>query len=154
MNSIAPSNEAELSSRIKEEAQRLGFALVGISPVAPPRHGLFKGRCSRCTEEYSFTLDKPFEFVLTPDPTKAERRAEELRRDDLGISYYSAEEIDLEPLIAEQVILALPTRPLCSDDCRGLCSQCGANLNKEACACDAERGDPRMAIFRSLKVGR
>ena len=117
-------------------------------------HGLFKGCCSRCTEEYSFTLDKPFEFVLSPDPTQADRRAEELRQDDLGISYYSSEEIDLEPLIAEQVILALPTRPLCSDDCRGLCSQCGANLNNEACACDAERGDPRMAIFRSLKVGR
>ena len=117
-------------------------------------HGFLKGRCSRCTEEYSFTLDKPFEFVLTPDPTKADRRAEELHRDDLGVSYYSSDEIDLEPLIAEQVILALPTRPLCSDDCRGLCSQCGANLNKEDCACDAESGDPRMAIFRSLKVGR
>jgi uncharacterized protein len=117
-------------------------------------HGFLKGRCSRCTEEYSFTLDKPFEFVLTPDPTKADRRAEELHRDDLGVSYYSSDEIDLEPLIAEQVILALPTRPLCSDDCRGLCSHCGANRNKEDCSCSAEAGDPRMAIFRSLKVGR
>ena len=117
-------------------------------------HGLFKGRCSRCAEEYNFTLDKPFEFVLTPDPTNANRRVEELQSDELGLSFYSSDEIDLEPLIAEQVMLALPTRPLCSDDCRGLCSQCGANLNKENCSCDAADGDPRMAIFRSLKVGR
>jgi DUF177 domain-containing protein len=117
-------------------------------------HGRLRGRCSRCIEDYSFTLDKRFEFVLTPDPTKADRGAEELHRDDLGLSYYSSEEIDLEPLIAEQVMLALPTRPLCSDNCRGLCSHCGANLNKESCACAATGSDSRMAIFRSLKVGR
>jgi DUF177 domain-containing protein len=117
-------------------------------------HGRFTGRCGRCIEDYSFTLDKQFEFVLTPDPTKIDRRAEELHRDDLGLSYYSSDEIDLEPLIAEQVMLALPTRPLCSDNCRGLCGRCGANLNKESCACVAASGDPRMAVFRSLKVGR
>jgi uncharacterized protein len=72
----------------------------------------------------------------------------------LGLSYYSTDEIDLAPLIAEQVILALPTRPLCSEDCRGLCEQCGINLNREACDCFVESGDPRMAIFRTLKVGR
>lgn len=117
-------------------------------------HGTFWGCCGRCLENYSFTLNNCFEFVLTPDPAKAERRAEELHRDELGLSYYSSDEIDLEPLIAEQVMLALPTRPLCSDKCRGLCGSCGANLNKETCTCSTVSGDPRMAIFRTLKVGR
>ena len=117
-------------------------------------HGCFTGLCGRCIEEYSFALDKEFEFVLTPDPTRGDRRAEELHRDDLGLSYYASDEIDLAPLIAEQVMLALPTRPLCSDACRGLCATCGANLNKETCSCAAAADDPRMAIFRSLKVGR
>lgn len=116
--------------------------------------GEFRGCCGRCLEEFSFYLDKEFDFVLTPDPAKSDRRAEELHRDELGMSYYSGDEIDLSPLIAEQVMLALPTQPLCSDGCQGLCGNCGANLNKESCSCAAPTGDPRMAIFRTLKVGR
>jgi hypothetical protein len=62
--------------------------------------GMFRGCCARCLENYSFSLNRHFDFVLTPDPAKAERRAEELRRDELGLSYYSSDEINLEPLIA------------------------------------------------------
>jgi uncharacterized protein len=116
--------------------------------------GDLAGRCSRCLKDYSFLLDKEFDFVLLPNPAKLERRAEELRREDLGLSYYSTEEIDLEPLIAEQIVLGLPTRPLCAENCRGLCGGCGADLNTETCDCSASASDPRMAIFRSLKVGR
>jgi uncharacterized protein len=121
-------------------------------------HGRFEGsvdaRCSRCLRDFSFTMEREFEFVLVPAPGTAARGAEELSRADLGLSFYSGEEIDLTPLITEQVLLALPTRPLCSEDCRGLCGGCGADLNREACACSAAAGDPRMAVFRTLKVGR
>ena len=116
--------------------------------------GMFQGCCSRCLKSYSFDLAKEFDFVLVPSPGKIERGAEALNRDDLGLSYYSTEEINLTPLINEQVLLALPTRPLCADTCRGLCSGCGVNLNSEKCVCSDSAGDPRMAIFRTLKVGR
>jgi uncharacterized protein len=116
--------------------------------------GRFSGTCGRCLEDYEFPLEKRFDFVLTPDPLQSETGAEELSRDDLGLSYYSGDEINLAPLIAEQVMLALPTIPLCSENCRGLCGTCGVNLNRESCHCTATTGDPRMAIFRNLKVGR
>jgi uncharacterized protein len=116
--------------------------------------GSFEGCCSRCLKDFSFKVDRAFDIVLIPDPAKSARGAEELRREDLGLSYYSTDEINLAPLIAEQVMLALPTRPLCANDCRGLCGGCGANLNLEACGCSAAVGDPRMAVFRTLKVGR
>jgi uncharacterized protein len=116
--------------------------------------GQFFGCCGRCLENYGFTLEKDFAFVLTPEPSKAERGAEELHSAELGLSYYSGDEIDLAPLIAEQVMLSLPTRPLCGEECRGLCKSCGANLNRESCDCSADTSDPRMAIFRTLKVGR
>jgi uncharacterized protein len=116
--------------------------------------GRFTGTCSRCLEDYDFPLESRFDFVLAPDSARLERGAEELSRDDLGLSYYSTDEINLAPLIAEQVMLALPTRPLCSEDCRGLCGTCGVNLNRESCSCTTPTGDPRMAIFRDLKVGR
>jgi uncharacterized protein len=116
--------------------------------------GNFEGHCSRCLRQYAFALDKQFEFVLSPDPRTSDKKAGELSRDELGLSYYSGEEINLTPLLREQVLLALPTRPLCEENCRGLCGICGANLNFEACACSTTADDPRLAIFRTLKVGR
>ena len=116
--------------------------------------GTLEANCSRCLRAYSFALNKEFDFMLRPGPAKSDRKIEELRREELGLSYYSAEEINLTPLIFEQVMLALPTRPLCKENCRGLCGGCGVNLNHETCICTASGDDPRMAIFRTLKVGR
>ena len=116
--------------------------------------GTLEGTCSRCLRNYSFSLGKDFDFVLSSDPSEQGGKVGELDREDLGLSYYSTEEIDLAPLIKEQVMLALPTRPQCHENCRGLCSSCGIDLNQETCACSSSAADPRMAIFRTLKVGR
>jgi uncharacterized protein len=115
--------------------------------------GEVEGNCSRCLKSYSFDLDTKFDFVLTPDPITTGLKARELSREDLGLSFYSTEELDLSPLIREQVLLALPTRPLCRDHCRGLCGSCGVDLNEESCNCAVVTSDPRMAVFRTLKVG-
>ena len=116
--------------------------------------GTVEGCCSRCLESYRFDLNSKFDFVLQPASMTSDRKVEELRREDLGLSYYSTEEINLTPLIREQLMLALPTRPLCDENCRGLCGGCGANLNRESCACSVSGTDPRLALFRKLKVGR
>ena len=110
--------------------------------------GSMEGRCSRCLKRYAFSIEKGFDFVLTPEPPSAKSR--ELSRDELGLSYYSSDEVDLSPLIAEQAILALPTRALCAPQCRGLCPGCGVDLNSESCRCASASADPRMAVFRSL----
>lgn len=111
--------------------------------------GVLEGRCSRCLKSYSFPLEKLFDFVLTPEPLA---KSGELSRDEIGLSFYAAEEINLSPFIKEQVLLALPIRPLCEDTCRGLCAGCGVNLNEESCLCASSKGDPRMAFFRTLKL--
>jgi uncharacterized protein len=73
----------------------------------------------------------------------------------LALSYYEGEEIDLTPLVHEQIILALPTRPLCGEACRGLCPRCGANLNAAPCGCPtAPPADPRLAVLHSLARGK
>jgi len=120
--------------------------------------GLFRGEiestCSRCVKDFSLPVEHQFDIVLSPKPTEASASSEELRPEDLGLSYYSGDEIDLEPLVREQVILALPTRPLCAENCRGLCGGCGADLNYEECSCSRAAEDPRMAIFRTLRIDR
>ncbi|HEX9443660.1 MAG TPA: DUF177 domain-containing protein [Candidatus Binatia bacterium] len=112
--------------------------------------GAVEGSCSRCLKSYSFPLDKEFDFVLTPDPRTAKNR--ELAADELGLSFYREDEIDLAPFIREQVLLALPTRPLCEEACRGLCPSCGVDLNESSCRCSSSRSDPRLAVFRDMKL--
>ncbi len=60
--------------------------------------------------------------------------------------------LNIAALCWEEFMLALPLRPVCKDDCKGLCVQCGTNLNENPCACNDEQGDPRLAILRSFKV--
>jgi len=114
--------------------------------------GVVEGCCGRCLRYYSFPLEKGFDIVLTPEPPPAKRR--ELYREEMGLSFYSSDEINLSPFIREQLHLALPLRPLCDEGCRGLCPSCGVNLNHESCLCPAPSGDPRMDFFRNLRLDR
>lgn len=109
------------------------------------------GECARCLERYSFELHTSFSFVLVPRPSVVSRS--DVGVEDLNLSYYAGEEIDLSPLVREQIILAMPTQPLCRPDCRGLCSHCGANRNVGACGCGAEPRDPRLAALQGVKLG-
>jgi uncharacterized protein len=109
--------------------------------------------CSRCAEEFDHSSGRAFRYVLAP---KAMGEGDEfaLRAEDLEFSFYQSDEIDLTPLVREQVLLALTERPLCREDCRGLCPRCGANLNEQDCACSPEPPGSRFAMLRNLKLER
>lgn len=111
-------------------------------------NGTVTGRCSRCLEDYTFPVAVDFSFVFVPHHEAAAEDEEE----DTDLTYYEGEEIDLSPMLHEQILLALPTRPICREDCAGLCPHCGANRNLTSCDCQPERGDPRLAVLRTLKV--
>ena len=115
--------------------------------------GTVTGHCGRCLEAYAFPLEVDFHVVLVPK-TDDLTPAAELSDEELDLSVYEGEVVDLAPLLREQVILALPTRPLCDDGCKGLCPGCGVNLNVERCRCAAAVGDPRLAVLRNIKIGR
>ncbi|MEA2477958.1 MAG: hypothetical protein QOC87_2157 [Actinomycetota bacterium] len=63
----------------------------------------------------------------------------------------AGEQIDLEPMVRDALVLALPTNPLCRDDCRGMCGRCGADLNSGTCSCTDDEPDPRWAALDELK---
>jgi uncharacterized protein len=115
-------------------------------------HATVVGTCARCLEEYRFPLDQRFRFVLMPRAAGGHATAR-LTADDLALSTYDGDEIDLTPLVDEQAILALPTRPLCREGCLGLCPRCGANLNAGPCGCPPREPDPRLAILHTLVRG-
>jgi uncharacterized protein len=109
--------------------------------------------CSRCAEEFELPSHRRFRYVLAPQAMGDERDFA-LKAEDLEFSFYHGEEIDLAPLVREQALLALAERPLCREDCRGLCPQCGANLNQGDCGCSPAGLDTRFSVLRTLKVGR
>lgn len=118
--------------------------------------GVVRGRatanCGRCLEPFPLDVAHEFSLVLTPaTPLTGEI---ELAPGDLTQSFYEGTEIDLTPLAYEQIMLALPTRPLCGEECRGLCPQCGINRNSGQCSCVVEAGDPRWSVLRNLKIDR
>ena len=109
--------------------------------------------CSRCAEEFDLPSHRRFRYILAAQ-VMGDAKDFALKAEDLEFSFYQGDEIDLSPLIREQSLLALAERPLCREECRGLCPQCGANLNEGDCGCILGHSDPRLAVLRSLKVSR
>ena len=108
--------------------------------------------CGRCLEPFTVPVDSAFELRYVPEPVahvdgEAER---EVAEDDLATSYYKEDAIDLGELMHEQFVLALPMKPLCSEACKGLCAQCGTNLNLATCDCRATWTDSRLAALEGL----
>ena len=106
--------------------------------------------CSRCIEAYRFPIDAEFDQRYLPASAVSADAETEVGDDDLETSYYSDDQIDLNELMREQFYLALPMKPLCGDDCKGLCPICGTNLNRGTCDCRQESLDPRLAALKQL----
>jgi len=107
--------------------------------------------CSRCLENTKLSIGSDFDYTLIP--AKAEMSGDlELRPEELEVSYYQGDFIDLAPVICEQIILQIPMKVLCREECKGLCPQCGANLNVASCNCSSKRADSRMAVLKNFKI--
>ena len=106
--------------------------------------------CGRCLEPFRWNVDEPFELTYEPRPA-AVKSEQEIGEEDFSAAYYDDDEIDLEQLVKERFEMSLPMKPLCSEACKGLCPQCGTNLNHGACDCKPEWEDPRLAVLKKLK---
>lgn len=106
--------------------------------------------CSRCLEPFRLPVAAPFDLRYLPASEVSSDGEREVDDEDLETSYYENDAIDLNGLMREQFYLALPMKPLCQDDCRGLCPQCGTNLNTGNCSCAPVWEDPRLAALKNL----
>lgn len=112
--------------------------------------------CSRCLGDFFQPLSIPFEATYSEEAPVSEASGEgaevELTAESIDLFPFHGREIDLTEAVQEQVLLALPLRPLCREDCRGLCPRCGADLNQGACECTEKPMDPRFAVLKGLKL--
>lgn len=91
-----------------------------------------------------------FDLRFHPASEMADGEEREVQDEDLDTSYYRDDQIDLNELLREQFYLELPMKPLCREDCKGLCPQCGTNRNTGTCTCTTEWEDPRLAALKGL----
>jgi uncharacterized protein len=107
-------------------------------------------QCSRCLEEFKFPMDSDFNLEYRSVSEISDRGEIQLTADEMDVQYYKEGNIDLDEFIMGQVAEGIPFKPLCTDNCRGLCPQCGENLNQKSCVCVTESIDPRLAKLKDL----
>jgi uncharacterized protein len=107
--------------------------------------------CSRCLSPINSTLDFSFKVGFVTEDVYQNELETELDDEDLELSIYDGEKIDLNELAQEQILLNLPTQVLCKNDCKGLCPKCGVNLNEKTCDCQTKEIDPRWANLKNLR---
>ena len=101
--------------------------------------------CGRCLS------DVPVEFVFDFEREVDMKQSEEERIKDLDESnYITGGNLDVEQLVYNEILINWPLRVLCKDDCKGICSHCGKNLNQGPCDCRVENLDPRMAVISDI----
>jgi uncharacterized protein len=106
--------------------------------------------CGRCLEPFEVPVDTSFDLRYVPQETNSGEGEREIGEEDLVTAYYRDDALDVIDLLREQFQLTLPMKPLCSEECRGLCRECGANLNLTTCDCDPKWEDPRLAPLKGL----
>jgi uncharacterized protein len=139
--------------------------LLAISPVrlegtVSPIEGGFsldarcafggKLECSRCLAAYPFEVDEPFSLVVARRAPGAPD-VRELSRGDLDVSYFDGDTLDVAPIAEERVQMSIPMKPLCREDCLGLCPRCGKDRNAAPCDCAREESDARWGALEQWK---
>ena len=106
--------------------------------------------CTRCLRPVTIPVKNDLDLILEIGEQESPEHDLELEQDDLGLLRLEDAVLDTRPIIVEQVQLSIPMKPLCKEDCAGLCASCGADLNAGPCGCEPAR-DPRWQALAALK---
>lgn len=144
---IHPVGSLEVSLRLSKEGDEVGLA------------GEVSGRvvrtCVKCLESFPFDIATSFSLKLVRGGARSgmEGHGElELKASDLDVETFDGEHVDIAAVVYEQLILSLTAYPVCRTDCKGLCPECGAELNREGCRCGKEKPiDPRLAALARFR---
>lgn len=145
----APADDFIVAEPLRLDAELLRKG-QGEYVVVGRLEGMLQVPCSRCLDPFELPLASQVDVRLLPVAQFDAREEHEIDEADLASEFYRDDTIDLAALVREQAYLALPMKPLCRPDCRGLCPQCGTNLNQTTCDCKETWVDPRLAGLKAL----
>jgi uncharacterized protein len=112
--------------------------------------GVVEASCARCLDPVEHALKGKFDLIFRPLGVDADVSERSISTPETEIGYYQDGGLALEDVLREQVLLSLPVRSLCREDCKGLCPRCGQNLNSESCTCVTAPVDPRWSALSDL----
>lgn len=107
-------------------------------------------QCSRCLRIYPQDIAQNVNLEYRPVEDTGSKDRHEINEDELDISFYKENEIDILEMLAEQIILSVPMKPLCAETCRGICSTCGADLNVNPCSCGNGEINPQFEVLKKI----
>jgi uncharacterized protein len=171
---LSPSIVSEALSEVSES----GFRASSVGPLKAVFHKVSGGvlltaqfqavveaPCKRCLKDVSLTLPISFTLNLVPakpapeDEDEAEQkgrgrdeRAGTFELSEADEELFDGRTIDLDPILREQILLALPMHVVCEEGCAGLCPSCGQNLNEKKCGCQPSSADPRWEALKNIKL--
>jgi uncharacterized protein len=106
--------------------------------------------CDRCLQPVELPIDSQFTLEYVTAEDYQAQQAIELTQEDLDLSVFDGDAIDIDELVKEELLLAIPDHVLCVENCKGICAKCGANKNLRECSCDTHEIDPRWAGLKKL----
>jgi uncharacterized protein len=109
--------------------------------------------CDRCLKALEVPVSAKFALEYITGQQYESTHVAELSTEEMAVSVFDGEIIDVDEIVREQILLALPDRALCNDDCKGICSNCGTDLNSGNCNCESSEIDPRWEALKKFKNG-
>ena len=115
--------------------------------------GSVEAPCDRCLEAAQFPIDRQFDLVYMPsDSVTRSGGEEEIEQTGIDVGYYEGAGLELNDVVREVVLLALPMQLVCAESCKGICPECGQNRNVAACNCRTEHFDERWSGLKNLRA--
>lgn len=110
--------------------------------------------CDRCLKPVELPVDAKFKLEYVTAEEYRAQQAVELTKEDLDLSVFDGEAIDLDGLVTEELLLAVPDHLLCNNNCKGICPVCGKDRNTVDCNCQTKEIDPRWTGLEKLVNGK
>ena len=129
---------------------------VDVQVEKPGRFYLARGQvttvvelqCSRCLESFYYPIKAGFHLNLVESQFKEEFTSDE------DVIFFDRDEVEIQPFVEQLVFLEIPFAPICKEECKGLCPECGTNQNLSECQCRHENTDPRWDKLKDLNFGK
>jgi uncharacterized protein len=154
-----PAGEIEFDSELKQASPLVAKGVaellnsLGEVKIAGSLTVSAEAPCDRCLETARLAIEKEFDLRYFPSDQFAEGGGEEvIAKEASEIAYYKGDRLDLNEILHEVVLLALPMQVVCSEACKGICATCGKNRNVHECRCEARAVDDRWSKLKALRT--
>jgi uncharacterized protein len=135
---------AKVSGRVRRDG--------GEVELSGRLHAKIKTACDRCLQPVNLSFGAEFKERFVPAVSWRAEQQHELQEEDLNLAVFDGEAIELDDLVREEILLAVPAHVLCREDCKGLCPVCGIDRNQGSCQCETKATDSRWQGLEELQM--